>query len=327
MSASQMPVINWPSSGSTGQRPIHRSVRRDPLDARRPDRRDMADPALFTMATARALGMTRGQLRGPRYLKLAHDLVVRLDDAIDEPERLRLLARVLPADAAYSHGTAAALLGAPVDLPARPHVVLTPWSVLPQHAGLVVHQRLIQPQDVVRHRGLRMTSGAQTFLDLAATLGPAELLAVGDALWCGGHLDPDRLSERLQRADRVRGVVRAREIAPLLNPKAGSRPESLIRYWLLASDLPEPQVQLPIVDRWGREVAHADLGYARWKVALEYEGRQHADADQFGRDIDRYSLMAADGWLTLRFADRHLGGPWTVVDRTRRALISRGWRP
>jgi len=37
--------------------------------------------------------------------------------------------------------------------------------------------------------------------------------------------------------------------------------------------------------------------------------------------------MAADGWLTLRFADRHLGGPWTVVDRTRRALTSRGWRP
>jgi hypothetical protein len=36
--------------------------------------------------------------------------------------------------------------------------------------------------------------------------------------------------------------------------------------------------------------------------------------------------MAADGWLTLRFAARHLGGPWTVVERTRRALRSRGWR-
>jgi len=287
----------------------------------------MGDPALFTMASARALGMTRAQLRGPRYLRLAHDLVVRLDDALDEAERLQLLARALPADAAYSHGTAAALQGAPIDLPPRPHVVLTPRSVLPQHAGLVVHQRLLQPQDVVRHRGLRVTSGAQTFLDLAALVQREELLAIGDALWRGGHLDPDRLSERLLRADRVRGVVRAREIAPLLNPQAGSRPESLIRYWLLDSDLPEPQLQLPIVDRWGREVAHADLGYARWKLALEYEGRQHADAEQFGRDIDRYSLMAADGWLTLRFADRHLGGPWTVVDRTRRALLSRGWRP
>jgi hypothetical protein len=185
----------------------------------------------------------------------------------------------------------------------------------------------MQPQDVLRHRGLRVTSGAQTSLDLAAHLAPAELVAVGDALWRGGHMDRNRLAERVARADRVRGVVRARECAPLLSPLAMSRPESLVRYWLLASDLPEPQLQMPIVDRLGREVAHADLGYSRWKIALEYEGRQHADADQFGRDIDRYSLMAADGWLVLRFADRHLGGPWTVVDRTRRALLSRGWRP
>ncbi|HET6394223.1 MAG TPA: DUF559 domain-containing protein [Blastococcus sp.] len=72
---------------------------------------------------------------------------------------------------------------------------------------------------------------------------------------------------------------------------------------------------------------HADLGYPRWKVAVEYEGRQHAERDQFGRDVGRYSLMAADGWLTLRFAARHLGGPHAVVGRTRRALESRGWRP
>jgi hypothetical protein len=30
--------------------------------------------------------------------------------------------------------------------------------------------------------------------------------------------------------------------------------------------------------------------------------------------------MAADGWLVLRFAAHHLGGPSTVVERTRRAL-------
>jgi very-short-patch-repair endonuclease len=56
------------------------------------------------------------------------------------------------------------------------------------------------------------------------------------------------------------------------------------------------------------------------------KARQHAEPEQFGRDIERYSLMAADGWLVLRFAGRHLGGPWTVVERTRRALLGRGWR-
>jgi hypothetical protein len=306
---------------------VHRSARGRLPEQPGHQRRGMADPCALSSAQARALGITRAQLRSDRYLKLAHDLFVRLDDAIDQPERLRLLATALPPGTAYSHRTAAAILGAHVDLPARPHVVLTPRRVLPQHAGLVVHQRLFSDEDVVLHRGLLVTSGAQTFLDLAAELAPAELVAVGDALLREGHLDPGLLAARLARARRVRGVVRARNCAPLLTPKSRSRPESLLRYWLLESDLPAPEVDLPIHDRWGHEVAHVDLGYARWKLAVEYEGRQHADVDQFGRDIDRYSLMAADGWLVLRFADRHLRGPWTVVDRTRRALLNRGWRP
>ena len=109
-------------------------------------------------------------------------------------------------------------------------------------------------------------------------------------------------------------------LRPLFSPLAMSRPESLLRYWLLSSPLPDPQPQVPIHDRWGRIVAHGDLGYQEWSVLLEYEGRQHADVEQFGRDVDRYSLMGADGWLILRFAARHVGGPTVVVERTRRAL-------
>ncbi|MCU1613826.1 MAG: uncharacterized protein JWO98_1366 [Frankiales bacterium] len=284
-------------------------------------------PEVYTAARGRAAGLARARVRGSGFVRLAHDLAVRMDDAIDARERLRLLAAVLPADASFSHLTAAAMFGAAVDTPPWPHVVLSPRRVLPQRAELVVHARRLAAADVVLHDGLRLTSGAQTFLDLAALLPPAELVAVGDALLRLGHLSPAALMERLARADRVRGVVRARECAPLLSPLAMSRPESVLRYWLLNSDLPDPEVQVPVHDRRGREVAHADLGYSRWRVGLEYEGRQHADAEQFGRDVDRYSLMAADGWLVLRFAGRHLGGPGTVVERTRGALTSRGWRP
>jgi hypothetical protein len=284
-------------------------------------------PPFFTAASARAAGLTQARLRGPGFVRLAHNLTVQLDDAIDESERLALLATLLPADAAFSHATAAAQFGAPIDPPVKPHVALTPRRVLPQHAGLVVHGRRLSEQDAVVHRDLRLTSGPQTFLDLAATMPPWELVAMGDALARAGHLPGDSLTERLMRADRVRGVVRARECAPLLSPLAMSRPESLMRYWLVTSPLPDPKPQVPVHDRWGRVVAHGDLGYPEWRVLLEYEGRQHADPDQFGRDIERYSLMAAEGWLILRFAARHIGGPTAVVGRTRRALISRGWDP
>jgi very-short-patch-repair endonuclease len=81
-----------------------------------------------------------------------------------------------------------------------------------------------------------------------------------------------------------------------------------------------------VFDRWGRIVAHADLGYPEWKVALEYEGRQHAEGRQFGRDLERYSLMAAGGWLLLRFGAPHLLRRTAVIERVAGALRSRGAR-
>lgn len=322
-SPSHLPMINrgpQVSRGSTSSRVG------GPALVRPPTLRRMSLPPTYSLASARAVGLTRGQLRGPGFVRLAHDLVVRLDDAIDLRERLQLLAGVLPGDAAFSHLTAAALLGAHVDAPARAHVALSPRRVLPQRAEFVVHVRRLEAVDVIEHEGLRVTSGPQTFLDLAALLPPAELVAVGDALLAREHMTPEALAARLARAERVRGVVRVRACAPVLSGQAMSRPESLMRYWLVTSDLPDPVPQVPVHDRWGREVAHGDLGYERWRVLLEYEGQQHAERDQFGSDIERYSLMGADGWLVLRFAKRQLNPP-TVLDRTRRALLSRGWRP
>ena len=144
-------------------------------------------------------------------------------------------------------------------------------------------------------------------------------------LYRGKHLDAASLDERLHRAGGTRGVARARMLAPLLTPRAASRPESLARFWLIDAGLPVPVPQVPIHDRWGREVAHGDLGYPEWKVLIEYEGLQHADPYQFGLDIDRYSLMAADGWLVVRLAHLHLRR--ALARRPRRASAVESGRP
>lgn len=279
----------------------------------------------YTAREARARGATRRQIALDGE-PVARGLYVSRAVQPTLAVRCRAWTRLLPPDVAFGLGTAAALLGADVDPPAVVQIALRPRPVLPRRAGLEVHVRDLCGDDITGVAGLRVTSGAQTFLDLAARLPPAELVALGDGLMRGERLTAEELAARLARADGVRGVVRARAVAPLLTAQASSRPESLVRYWLHDAGLPSPEVQIPISDRWGRVVAHADLGYAEWKVALEYEGRQHADPKQFGMDIDRYSLMAADGWLVVRYAGRHLGRPATVVDRTRRALLSRGWR-
>jgi hypothetical protein len=287
-------------------------------------------PLVYTWTEARAAGARRGQVAADGR-RLTRGLYVSAAAGGGLASRCRAWTRLLPSDAAFGCGTAAVLLGVQPEPPPEPppevEVVLRPRPVLPQRRGLAVHVRDLRPEDVVEIGGLRVTAGPQTYLDLAARLAPAELVATGDALLRSGHLDAAALGRRLARAGRVRGVVRARRCAPLLSPGAMSWPESLLRYWLTTSDLPAPEVQVPVLDRWGRVVAHADLGYRRHRIAIEYEGRQHAGAAQFGRDVERYSLMAADGWLVLRFAGRHLTGPAVVVERTRRALTSRGWRP
>ncbi len=280
----------------------------------------------WTWTDARRRGATRRQIAAGGE-RLSRGLYLSRAEPSSLTVRCRAWTRLLPPDAAFGLETAAALLGTHCDPPPEVQVVLRPRPVLPQRRGLVVAVRDLRPEDVVEVGGLRVTSGAQTLLDLAPRLPPAEVVAVGDALLRAGHLCEASLAERLARGGRVRGVVRARECAALLDGRAMSRPESLLRYWLATSDLPPPDVQVPVLDRRGRVVARADLGWERHRIAVEYEGRQHAGADQFGRDVDRYSLMAAGGWLVLRFAARHLTGPAVVVERSRGALVSRGWRP
>ncbi|MFL6176277.1 MAG: hypothetical protein ACJ715_06460 [Ornithinibacter sp.] len=283
-------------------------------------------PPVYTLAAADVAELTRSQRQADGVRVFRGGYVSRSVE-LTLPLTVRAALQVLPEGALASHSTAGALLGAPVGAGLPLDFTVRPGTYRARRLGLRIHVRSLGAGDEIRLDGLPTTSGAQTWLDLAAVLADDELVAVGDALWRLGHLDAEILAERLARANGARGVVRARACAPLLSPLAMSRPESLLRYWLLTSPLPDPQPQVAIHDRWGRVVAHGDLGYPEWRVLLEYEGRQHADHEQFGRDVDRYSLMGADGWLVLRFAGRHITGPTVVVERTRRALLSRGWRP
>ncbi|MGY1842852.1 hypothetical protein [Modestobacter sp. SYSU DS0875] len=279
----------------------------------------------YTRSDAERAGLTRAQLRDDGR-RISRGVYVSAARALTVRSACEALSAALPAPAAFGDLTAAALLGAPVPHTWPLHVVVPPGARRPRRARVVARVRDLLPADRALIGGLPVTSAAQTWLDLAAHLPSAELVAVGDALWRAGHLDGTTLQERLARADGVRGVIRARTWAPRLTPKSASRPESLLRVHLIEGDVPDPEPQVPLSDRRGREVVHADLGYRRWRVAVEYEGRQHAELRQFRADIDRYTLMAADGWLLLRFGDVHLARPWTVVDRVARALRSRGAR-
>lgn len=62
--------------------------------------------------------------------------------------------------------------------------------------------------------------------------------------------------------------------------------------------MPEPQ--LKVYDEHGILVARLDLGYEEDMVGIEYEGRHHADGEQFDYDLDRYTELASRGWHIMR---------------------------
>lgn len=282
-------------------------------------------PPIPSEALPRSSGRPRRD--EPPRARIAQGVYLVHDSPLTLNRQCRAVLSALPADSAFSHWTAASLLGLPTRNAVKLHVILAPRSVLPQRRELVVHDRQLLAGDIAVLDGLPVTSGARLFVDLAPMLTERELVVLGDAMLRNNLADPATLAWRVQLAARRRGVVRARDALRHLDGRAQSVPESVIRHLIVCGGLPAPEPQLAILDQCGRVVAHADLGYEQWKILIEYEGRQHSETDQFGRDIERYSRMAADGWLVLRFSAAHLGRPHVILERVRQALLSRGWTP
>ena len=186
---------------------------------------DIASARSYTSRRPAAAGRHPRPAAPAPASRLAHGLYVSRAARHRACGRCRCWAGCCPPTPAYSHGTAASCSERRSTVPPAPHIALTPRRVLPQR-GRAGRARVAgsRPEDLLEHLGLRVTAAAQTVLDLAPPSGGGELVAVGDALMRGRHLSAEGLGRRLERADRVRGVVRARACAPML-PAEGDVPD------------------------------------------------------------------------------------------------------
>jgi hypothetical protein len=170
-----------------------------------------------------------------------------------------------------------------------------------------------------------LTTPERTFVDLAEGTPLAELVAVGDWMLNSGIVTRLRIQEAIARAAGHRGVVRARAAAILLDGAAQSPPESLLRIKILGAGLPAPEANMPIFDELGEYISCPDLRYRKAKIAIEYEGAHHREAEQFRRDAARDQLLAGLGWVTLRATSRDLRPTSsTLTDSIGTLLVVRG---
>lgn len=269
--------------------------------------------APFTVYEARAASLGSARLRSSDLTSAGRLLYLPAGWEFE----LRSLARALSAatpGAWISHLTAAVLLGLwlPSWFRGCRELHLSKRRTLPpvRREGVVGHTVLAFDDEVMVWDGIRISTPARTWLDLARILPLDDLVAVGDQLvrqprpGLEDRTEPwatlPELGAMLARHPKLKGIVKAREAAALIRPGADSAPETFLRLALTAAGLPEPELQLRLVPEDPFSPA-ADLGYREQRVAIQYDGGHHLTREQQSRDNRRDEWFNAAGWRYFKF--------------------------
>lgn len=222
----------------------------------------------------------------------------RVQPRVDE---LAAVLASLPEDAVLSHRSAAVLWG--LWIPDFDGVEVTSpaghrgsrYTTAVQRHSIIAHRRLLATHHVTSHLGLPVTTLARTWLDLAPLCDIHDLVAAGDSALRAGAEAAD-IGQLTTDAHRLRGLVRARAAAPVLDARSRSRPESRIRSALVLAGLPRPHVNEAIHDEHHGWLAEPDLHYREALLALEYNGAEHASVDRMRKDSTRLLDLQRAGW-------------------------------
>jgi hypothetical protein len=219
----------------------------------------------------------------------------------------------------------------------RVHLSRRPGFSVPRRTNVVGHLLTFLPGELVEYDGVRLTSPARTWLDVASMASVDELVIAGDSMVCshGPEFPVPReplctvaeLRDMVAKHAGARGIRSARTALELIRVGADSLPETMVRLALVRAGLPEPELNHVLWGVHGAAVLWPDAAYVQWRISIQYDGAGHGGAEQYRRDIRRESLTREHGWLEVRVSKDDLVGEHpAVVRKVRAALESRGWR-
>jgi hypothetical protein len=279
----------------------------------KPRRLPLPPGSAIRTSEASRFGLTRARLRAA---SVDHPFTGVSSVGLDQGsiiDTARAFVPLLRPGEAFSHVTAAHLLGAP--LPARMesplplHVTSPPGTSRSRTRSVIGHESKAQLPPVTAH-GLPVVSAALVWCQLAPLLSGADLVAVGDFLVTkrraiGAYHPPltsiADLDCCVRRFRGRRGSKRMAWAIRHVRIGAESRPETHLRLLLLAAGLPEPLIGHPTPVEDGLLILHPDLKFPEWRVVLEYEGDRHrTDAKRWRRDITRREQFEDAGWRVIR---------------------------
>ncbi|MFD3507226.1 DUF559 domain-containing protein [Nocardia sp. NPDC058666] len=268
--------------------------------------------------------VTRHQLRHD-FDRIAPDVYWRRGRPLDPIARAKAAVHWTKGTGVLVGRSAAALLGSAyvdADQPAE--------IALPRHRrpppGITVVQAELARHERCEVDGYPVTTPTRTAFDLARRLPRDQAVPALDALCRATRLDPSTVAAFAEGCRGSRGSARVHAVLGLVDAGAESPQESLTRLLLIDHGLPVPTTQIVVRDVGGEFVARLDMGWEKWRVAVEYDGAQHwTDTAQRTKDIDRLAVLAEQGWLIVRVgADLLRNRPYIVIDRVMAALNAQG---
>lgn len=226
----------------------------------------------------------------------------------------------------FSHTTAALLHGAWLyRTPSLVHVTRQWNPHVDEEAEPMVrrHHTTLPVADRATVRGVPVTSLARTLVDCIRGLPRDGALVVCDSLIRLGA-DLDEVSRVMSASRGKRGVVQARSVLDLCDPRSGSPGETVAR--LVASDAGLPRADCQIEVATARGTFFVDLGWEDVRVAVEfdgaikYSGGEHGDPDAVRRaEAARQEALEAAGWIVVRVRWEDLDDPVALEQRLRAA--------
>jgi hypothetical protein len=296
----------------------------------------------FTVVEAAAAGVSPKRLRHRSLAALGRGIRVQ-----SPAPGLPLCVRVRPfievnERCAASHLTAAELGALPVrqpkEAPPMYHVIRPEGAAHLNRPHVIVHRMKLYDDEITLLDGIPITTPERTWLDLAEMLTVEQLVVAGDS--CVRMPRPelegrdvplcslDDLQRMIDRHKGKRGIRKAREAIALIRVGSDSPQESLLRLAIVRAGLPEPELNVPIIDDAGTRHHEPDLSYRKYRIGVEYEGELHGDEGQIVRDIARSEKYTALGWTEVRISKRHMhDDAKAAVAKVRAALLQAGWRP
>jgi very-short-patch-repair endonuclease len=235
-------------------------------------------------------------------------------------EQLIAVAGRMPA-AVFSGRTAGWLHG--LDLPpVNPVEVIVQDFHVSSRAGVNLQRATLLTGDVIQRRGLSVTSGLRTAVDLGCRKPLLDAVVALDMALHRRIVSLTKLRSYCEANRGAKGIARLRRAVELAEPATESPMETRLRMLLVMARLPGPRAQVSLEDEQGRPLGRPDLFYPEHRLILEYDGGVHRDS--LAEDNRRQNRLINSGYRLLRFTAGDIyQTPDSVVDQVRRALAQR----